>query len=417
VYDQSYSARNLERLLRRSDFKGVAPNQYDHFREQIVQAALQATSASLKGPNPIQKTRFKRKWVFRMQRLEDDLVVRKLTQNLRQFLPEAAAPQGREFIVSNLRHFLAEGVPYRVYRLDIRSFYESVPQKELATAFMDLNPLSVQSKQQLTNVLEQFAAIGGTGVPRGMAVSAVLCDLLMKGFDAVVMRKSNVYFYARYVDDIVIITNDSEDPKSFLSGLEGELPGDLKFNSSKCRTEVCAEKAKASDIPSSKFSFDYLGYEFSVSDPPKGGALDKYRRVRVDLARGKVDKIKTRVLKAFRAYKATGDVTLFMQRVRFLTSNFSLTELDSGKTKLAGIYYGYPQLTPDARGLRELDKYLRRLVLAPTGRSLSAAGATMTNKEKRALLSLTFSRGHAKRIFTRFTPSQIGAIQECWKHG
>lgn len=413
--DQSYSRRALAALLRKSDFKRAAAGDYDAFREAALDGAAQSVATKLAGANPLLKTAFRGKPVYKMRRLEDDLVLRKLTKNLLQFAPEAVPPSGREFIVSNLKHFLREGVPYRVYRFDIRSFYESVPQSELLKMVTDLNELSGQSKEQLANVLRHFSDLGGTGVPRGLAISSVLSDLLMKNFDYEVARKANVYFYARYVDDIVLVTNNLENDRSFVRELEAQLPGELLFNPAKFRTAVCHERAKPVDTPSPQFSFDFLGYEFTVFEPKKG-ASEKYRSVRIDISGNKRRKIKTRLLRAFREYSSSGDVTLLRQRVQFLTSNFSLVDMDTGRKKLAGIYYGYPQLTEGAIALKELDHFLRRLILKPRGRVFHAAGATVSNKEKRVLLSFSFEAGHRDRIFAPFAPQEIGEIQECWKY-
>lgn len=42
------------------------------------------------------------------------------------------------------------------------------------------------------------------GLPRGLSISSVMSELYMKYFDLRIRRLEGVYYYARFVDDIVV---------------------------------------------------------------------------------------------------------------------------------------------------------------------------------------------------------------------
>lgn len=56
---------------------------------------------------------------------------------------------------------------------------------------------------------------------------------MIKKFDDSVVSLRNVYFYARYVDDILIMTSGEEVKEEFLSSLSKKLPEGLVFNMGK----------------------------------------------------------------------------------------------------------------------------------------------------------------------------------------
>nr|WP_274620819.1 RNA-directed DNA polymerase [Enterobacter kobei] len=118
--------------------------------------------------------------------------------------------------------------------------------------------------------LYSFYLNGGKGIPRGLSISAYLAELLMYDFDNQVKDEYSVFYYARYVDDIVIVTSGYEDSDAFVENVKSILPNGLQFNEGKKYyiSDLIPKSAKKTNTAPSKklLSFEYLGYDFSVGD-------------------------------------------------------------------------------------------------------------------------------------------------------
>jgi len=410
----------LAATLRRHDFKSAPKPDWDTFRQAISAEAAISANTIFHGKNPLVKFHLKKKPAFRVGSLSDDLVVRKLAQNIKRITTLHSPARGR--LVKNVRHFLDEGVPYRIYRLDVRQFYESFSLIELRSSISSLAKLSPLSKQHADSLLDYHSSLGGTGLPRGMALSAVLADLMMQDFDSKVCSGASVYFYGRYVDDIVIVTNTSETKEDYLLLLAGLLPSGLKLNHKKTTVCTVAEKCKVEKsalkaaVP--RFLVDYLGYQFSVYDPTTPGTSEKspHRVVRTEIAPTKIKKLKRRIVRIFVDFEKTADAQLLIDRIKFLTSNFSVIDKNTAKKKLAGVYFGYPALSPDSKSLSELDHFLRNAVLSNKGRLFKKWPAIATAALTRKVLAQSFKKGFSDKRFVYFSPVRIGEIQECWRY-
>lgn len=414
MYDHSYNFDTLAAMLRRSDFPYATPAATTAFRKAKVSAAVVSAAADFSITNPLESFHLQGKQAFRCKFLEDELVVRKLAKNILKAVKPRRS--GRDRIVGNLIRILEEGVRYRVYRLDVKAFYESFSHVEVCSTVHGLREVSPKSKRQLGNLLSHYAALGGSGVPRGMGISAVLSELMMQDFDAAISRHPKVFFYARYVDDILVVTNGLEDVSTFRSEIQSALPPGLSLNPKKSAT-ISLGVSDPKDIwPPGSARFSYLGYSFEVrplQHPKKKG---DFRDVQVEIAPEKVLKIKRRVLRSFLDFSRTGDANLLLDRVKFLTSNFHITDVDNGRKRLAGIYYGFPLLSGASGSLSELDATLRS---AAFGHVRASAGgpASLWPALRRSVLGRSFVRGHAERTFIHFSPQKISTIQECWIYG
>lgn len=419
MYDQSYNPNTLTKVLRKGDFRKILSSLRDEFRISIASMATQSALNVFNGTNPITKFHLKKKSAYKIKELKDDLVVRKLSLNLKRVTK--ASPRGRSFIVTNLHHFLEEGVPYRVYRLDIKSFYESFLIEGVKSRTLSLPKLSPLSKRLLEVLLDYYAGIGGQGLPRGMALSAVLSDFMMAEFDIKTFNDPEVYFYGRYVDDIIIITNHSKSETDFIGEIKQWLPEGLHFHEKKKITRSVTERPKILKppaIPVLKFSIDYVGYQFLVFDPVQmqDKTFKHFRLVCIEIAPNKIKKIKLRIVRALIDFHKTKDASLLIKRIKYLTSNFSVTDRNTGKRNLAGIYHSYPLLSPNSERLAELDRFLRNAVLSKKGIVFSKTFPLLASQLKRRLLAQSFIHGHAHRRFVYFAPAMMSRIQECWRN-
>lgn len=419
MHDQSFCRKTLERFLRKHDFRQVPVAEHKAFREAILTDATTSAVTCFNAPaKPLTNFPLRGKLIYRLVRQQDELVLRQLVRNVKRCMP--CAGEGRSQIVTNLRLLLAEGVPYRVYRLDVRSFYESFQKHEVLKALHELRNLSPQSKTLIETLLNSHTAMGGLGIPRGLSLSAVLSDLLMTRFDHLIRSGDDTFYYSRYVDDIIIMTSAREKKAEFVTWIRNSLPPGLTLNPDKrAIVEVLSKVAKTSGSCPAIFSFDYLGYAFSVSNPTTAEAKSKKngdlsRTVLIDIANRKIKKLKTRIVRAFLDFSNTGDWDLLRDRIAFLTQNFSVYNPKAGGKKLAGIYHSYPLVNANSAGLIELDRYLRNAVLTRTGRVFSKSSVILSGNQKRQLLSSSFVRGHASQCFIHFSGGRISDIQRCW---
>lgn len=419
-FDQSFSINTLERVLWKRDFLGVPAIDHAALREQLLSQALLSATSYFNSPSaPLTGFPLRGKTVYRLTRHHDELIERKLLLNLKRCA--SFVVNGRSQIVKNLKLLLEEGIPYRIYRLDIRSFFESFQKKHILDVITSIKNLSPHSRLLIEKILDSHAAIGGNGIPRGLSISAALSEILMQDFDRKVHWASNTFYYSRYVDDIIIISSAREKAAEFLNELCAWLPPGLELNpTKKSITEASARAEKENSIAAKNLlQFDYLGYQFSVKNPTKQQAGktkdgELFRKVHVDIASKKIKKIKTRIIRSFLNYAKTSDWGLLRDRIAFLTQNFSVYNPKSGGKKIAGIYHSYPLVSENAPGLRELDRFLRNAVLAKNGRVFSKTSSTLSAQQKRQLLAHSFARGHSSRSFVHFSAPRISQIQSCW---
>ena len=418
MFDQSFNIQTLSRMVRRSDFKKNPTLVNPRIRLAYLKDAIKSAQNGFGKSDPLERYHLDGKQAYRIKFFEDELVIRHLGENIER--AGGASPPSREFVIANLVHLLSEGVPYRLYRLDVKSFYESFSTIDVAktvSAHPDISPVS---KRLLGTLLSTYSSSGGQGLPRGLALSAVLSEFMMVDFDSRIATMPGVYFVGRYVDDIVAITSGEENVSSFVGAVASLLPSGLSLHGTK-RSILTAHDIVTPGATATKlFAFDYLGYQFTVNEPGKvkGQSRGSYSRdVVIDIANSKIRRIKTRIVRSFLAFKKTSDFDMLELRLKFLTSNFSIKDFNRNRYKLAGIYFSYPQVTREsAKGLRKLDLFLKSAVLSGIGRLFSSTATMLSKLQRRQLLANSFERGHRKRLFVHYHPNKIKQIQECWVH-
>lgn len=328
---------------------------------------------------------------------------------------------GRDGIISNVKNLITESTPYAVYRLDIKSFYESFSINDVIEKIESIKLLSPKTKQLLTSLLKRHEFSGGLGLPRGLALSATLSELMMQSFDQAIKSMPAVYFYSRYVDDIIIITNAQENQSVFLREAGELLPNGLEFNRNKKEIMSIFKPVKPESVSRKMIAdFEYLGYRFIVHEPLEIKKVQKYhyaRDVDIDIAESKVKKIKTRIIKSIIDFVKNGDSYLLQRRICYLTTNFSVMDKNKERKRLAGIYYNYHKISvKNSNALAELDVFLRACLVSNRGAVFSGFRSKITKIQRQRLLTYSFKNGFEKKVFMHFSPKAIHEIQECWEY-
>ena len=282
------------------------------------------------------------------------------------------SPANRNEIVEELYTLLDNSMPKIVIRADVHHFFESSPQDRLLNKLMEDSYLPVISLKYLKTFLYKYNVLSGnlnskTGIPRGLSFSSYLAEIYMSVLDRKVRQIDGVFFYKRYVDDIIILAYPNnqasfskEGYRQLLSNEIAQLGLTLNDNDKKWSCEFYS-----SNSPELKL-INYLGYQFRSVN----GKTD------VLLTESKVNRYKDCLRLIFDQYKEKGHYTSrkktppenridstiqFMHRLSALTGNGHL----NGRKNfvLVGIYYSNKYLTT-LEQLEDLDAFMKKCVLS-----------------------------------------------------
>ncbi|MDP2077107.1 MAG: antiviral reverse transcriptase Drt3a [Sulfuricurvum sp.] len=336
--------------------------------------------------------------------LEYILLLRKINDNIirlykvKQFDRYAIVKQ-----VKTLLHEVAR--PISIIRLDIKSFYNTIDKNTILSKILDEDSLlSYESKFLLRKLLLDHEQLKGQkGLPFGLNISATLSEIYMRSFDKNIRMLDGVYYYARFVDDILIMTYNKKDIRN---EIKKYLPQGLFLHASdeKNSFETLANIG-------SKCSFEYLGYKFSIKD----------KELTMSIAEQKVKKIKTRIVNSFLDFFRDKNFSLLEQRIKFLTGNYTIRhmkqrDINSAQVKKlkAGIFYNY-QLIDKHDQLAELNLFIKKIILSKNGSFGKKISKKLSRVKKNTLLKYSFVEGFDSRITHNFDQRTLSQITNCWK--
>ncbi len=324
--------------------------------------------------------------------LLDDFLIRKLCKNISKVYGIKQANRAR--IIKNIIEILGNNKDVFFFKADIESFYESIEREEIFKKILDSSVLSLNSKIILKQLFKDISVCCPKGLPRGLGISAVLSELYMKEFDKKIMKFPGVFYYARYVDDIIIFMLNEPD-EVFREKLNDILPKNIRLN-----------ELKTAD----KMPFDFLGYNFSKAS--KNG-----NELKITISEKKLKKIKEKLIKSFVEFVKTRDEKLLVDRLLFLTANFPVfgskqltTNYDRRGCLHGGNAYNYA-LINDLSCLKSLDSFLYNILFLP---SFSRINSTFSATLKTQLRKYSFYTGYKRRIFRKFDRNRINEIVRKW---
>jgi len=303
----------------------------------------------------------------------------------------------KNLICSQVGSLLTDSFPYYVVRTDISKFYESVDQTILLQKLKNDQLLGETSLRLITGILRRYCSLSNSpslGLPRGIGVSAYLSELFMRDFDKKMKGGKDVVFYARYVDDIVIMFAPSfkSDQSKYLDWITESL-AQINLTLNPLKTDTFSKEEPS-------WSFVYLGYKFSRL----GNKVD------IALSPAKFKKYKARLRACFRAYEQEysknrkSAYRKLLKRVKFLTVNTRLSH--SKKNAFVGIYFSSPHLT-NLSQLTALDQIKDHLSLKPS----------ISNSLRDKLKRFSFHEGYEQRKFRSFKrDADFETIVKAWKY-
>lgn len=318
------------------------------------------------------------------------LILRKIQKNIENIY--SVHQTDRNTVVKQMINLLGENVDMWVVRLDVRHFYESINREAILNKLLEDARLSYTTLVLLQTLFKNPIVASSTGLPRGQGISAVLSELYMKYFDLSIRRVDGVYYYARFVDDIIVFCSSQHSANMVMKTAKMEL---TKLNLTMNEIKSYIWESTMSD------NLVYLGYVFRKVD----------KSLYVTIAEKKIKKIKTKLTRSFVRFAKDYNFNLLKMRVKFLTGNFTIYRTDTLLPIKVGIYFNYKMAT-DINSLDLLDRYYQRLLHCQRGK---LGGRLMLKKENlKDLEKYSFRFGFEHHVNHHFTKEQLKAITNCW---
>ncbi|MCD5360324.1 reverse transcriptase domain-containing protein [Chromobacterium aquaticum] len=199
--------------------------------------------------------------VISIPTFRDRIALRVLCNSLNAIFKSKVSLKIPQLVINELKESIKEN-KYSFYaKLDIQNFYPSINQTILFQRF-DLTPIDERLKKLISSCIttatvpyaDKNAEPNKRGVPQGLSISNILAELYLSPFDEYYKNCDNIK-YLRYVDDILILTN--EDPSHIVKNMIEKL-----------KTEFCLDvhplEAGSTKTTCGKItdSFFFLGYKF-----------------------------------------------------------------------------------------------------------------------------------------------------------
>jgi hypothetical protein len=326
---------------------------------------------------------------------ENFFALKQIQQNFRKLYK--VKQSSRYSILSQIKVLLNDKFPKYVIRTDIENFYESIPHDRLLHKLNEENLLTFSSKRIISQILNEYKKLSGSttqGLPRGIGISAYLSELYMRDIDRLIKNIPSVTYYARYVDDIIIIFTPTtkKEPRDYIDKIDEII--ETKFGLT--RNEEKTVPFDLIDLSTSN-SFEYLGYKITFG----------HNGVSFDLTTNKQSRYKSRIDSTITAYINYAKVDekkarkLLIKRIRFLTGNTKL--INNKKNVLVGVYYSNNLLT-NSSVFKGIDSYLKHQV---TTRIASTKIHERIDKYK-------FYEGFMNKRFSSFKSSDLSKILEIY---
>lgn len=366
---------NLPKIvfLSQLDVINTRKEEFKSHRESLYEDVLSRISSSVSSSkyklDLESNTDLLDKPVYKVKRtIENILALKQLQYNFGQLYKVKQA--NRYSIVSQLKMLLGDGFPKVIVRTDIKSFYESIPQEKLIRKINNDNLLTHTSKKFIQQIISRYNEITGEriGIPRGIGISAYLSELFMRNLDDKIRSLPSVIYYARYVDDIVVLfmPNLGTNVRDYKQEIKDLIIDEgLVMNEASTKTNVI-NLVEMQDV---SYELEYLGYCFSSGQDivHKPGKLDKrnYKPLEVSISERKRIRYENRLTRAFDIYNKDAKRNekksrkIFLKRIRFLMGN---TKLKSSKKNIStGVFYNNSLIT-NTKEFEDLDKKFEALI-------------------------------------------------------
>lgn len=415
MYDASFSARSLMYVFRKQDYRSYDIKNIEEVKARLSQAESYTKSTELSLKFNIAQT--KGRVLYFPKDYETEIIIRKANANIKKIL--GINPVSRNNIIRHLKEILREGVPYVVGRYDIKRFYDSIKIPDLNRRLDESLTTTYDTRRLISSFLSSHEAVYSSGLPTGISLSATLSELYLREFDRGIKALSWVRYFARYVDDIIIIAEPQTTAQLMESALISGLPEGLVLNSGTDKKYFCKLERDFSGA-GPEADFDYLGYRFKVDKILKRtsdcGTLAS-RKVTVDISERKVKVRKTRFIYAVRQYLSDANFEDLKNRFRILNSGYVYYDKDKNRYRRTGIMYAYPLIDFPSSSLGSIEKLYKTIFTKRHGPICSLLShSPLGRSERKYFLSHSLEKTVREGVHIDLKPTEVARLMECWKH-
>ena len=397
MLEQIITERDVRQLIHKHElYKEKGDTEFVDFNEIIKR--IYANISSQNFYFNINKTYLYDKPLYLAGDIESKIVLRYLDKLVKRVYKVKQA--NRDRIIKQLISILKSTNEFYVIKLDISSFYESIDTVKLIQRLRDDGIISFQNVSYIESVINKTS---GSGLPRGIPFSASLSELYLRDLDKYLKINCKVSYFARYVDDIIIIS--SEDIKMEVNTyIQNKL--NLKLNSSKSKIIPIKNKEDKIDV------FNFLGYNFQVKFKVRE-RKDDTRNVIITIDQSKIDKIKQRIVKASLIFIQNKNFDSFYDRIRLIFSNYQLDSNANG-ILMTGIYYNYKYIS-DNSSLNKINQFKNYLITS-NSRLSKRIKLYLTPVQKEKLLKLNICSGFNSKMKVKFSKQKIQELCKVLKY-
>ena len=417
AYDLTLHRKSIKRnAIRQLDFATHSHLKFPDKMEALIEKCEKIADDGFKNLN-LSTTILRGKNVYKVKSFEHELALRLIAKNIRRLT--GAKQTNRNSIIKSLKALLEEGSDFKVFKFDLKSFYESVDLEKVEEELENDQGFSRSHLKLIKSFFSKLRTQNIVGLPRGLSISATLSEYVLRKFDKAIAERDGVFFYERFVDDIIIVASPKESTRSISSLLLRNLPDGLSLNSKKTRSLNFDESVvKASETSNVHENVDFLGYSFKIFQRQRSNSEPVTRKVKVDISSSKTKKIKTKLVMSCLQFCSDGDFQALHQRIKLLSGNYTVFDHGRGIKRKAGIFFNYSIVDSDeSDSLTELDIFLKKMFLSSTGNICSQLHVKLSDSQRRIILKHSFLQGFKARVFYNFSGSQLVSLMRCWKYG
>ena len=218
------------------------------------------------------------------------------------------------YIQKSMRKAKKEWREYYVLKTDVSKYFDSIDKKNL----LSILERKIKDPKLIWLIKEiLYAQKREKGIEIGNYTSQVFANIYLNEVDQFIKHKLKIKYYARYLDDSVLLVKTKEEAKKALFEIENFLQEklELKLN-------------KKTQIFKGKQGINFCGYKINeyrlkLRDKGKRKLKDKVKKLKEDVRKGKIDSHEAkRYLAGHMGYRKWADVYNLTSRLFYVEKNF-----------------------------------------------------------------------------------------------
>lgn len=388
---QDYKAQSLKKVISRQDVRNwdLWSNRHEMNLELAkLERSIRRTGFNIGIPQRGHHNGFQ---TFQSSRAVDHVALKMTDYYIRRIYRVKQSDRSR--IIREIRALIEDSGSLSIIREDVRSFYDSIPFDQIIQKIEGDLILYQKGVSILQGLNRQLSQLGYQGLPRGIGVSATLSELYTEAVDKYMSSRPEVFYYARYVDDVFILTENQSATtvREILCEKLDQIGLSLHTGSHK---SLCQQTMSA--------NFSYLGYHFITTVNSK-----RKPTTEVSIAPEKVKKIKRRIIKSFVAFQREHSFINLINRLRYLSCNKIVKKSVNGDV-LSGLKYNYCEVSTFEK-FKVFDGFL--ISILDNNRRLTVG---LTAAQKQQIRQISFFRAAKRGIVAKYSRRKVDHIKLAW---